>query len=207
MARTYCVGLTGGIGSGKSAAAACFANLGVPVIDTDVISRELTVPGGRALPEIQAVFGAGMVNATEGMDRQAMRTRILADEKARRCLENILHPLIRAEALRRLALSEAPYTLLVVPLLAENWASYQAWVDTVLLVDCPVALQIERTAARPQMDEEQARAIIAAQISREARLQIADAVLNNQTDLATLCAQVDQLHTRYLEMAGRCPGA
>lgn len=207
MARTYCVGLTGGIGSGKSAAAACFAKLGVPVVDTDVISRQLTAPGGRALPAIQAAFGDEMVHATEGLDRQAMRRRIFADETARRRLENILHPLIWAEAARQLALSVAPYTLLVVPLLAENWDSYRALVDTVLVVDCPEGLQIERTAARPHMDERLAKAVIAVQSSREVRMRIATTVLSNQGDLPALCAQVTQLHTRYLETAARGTGA
>jgi dephospho-CoA kinase len=196
------VGLTGGIGSGKSAVTERFAALGAGIVDTDLIAHQLTAPGGRALPALRAAFGDGVVGRNGAMDRAAMRDRVFADPAARARLEGILHPLIWAAAEDQVAaLGAAPYVLLVVPLLVESGA-YRGRCQRVCVVDCPEAIQVERVMRRSGLPADQVRAIMAAQASRQQRLAVADDVVDNGGDLASLERQVAALHRRYLELAG-----
>lgn len=203
MSRRFCIGLTGGIGSGKSTVAEMFALLGVPIIDTDVIARELTQAGGAALPAIRKAFGDTVIGPSGAMDRERMRMRILSDTMARSRLEAILHPMIQAEAKQRLeALAGAGYAILVVPLLVEL-GTYRGMVDRVLVVDCEEAMQLARACRRDGRDEAEVRAVMAWQVSRQDRLAQADDVLNNTGDLAALRAAVGELHRKYQKMAGQ----
>jgi dephospho-CoA kinase len=197
----FVVGLTGGIGSGKSTAAAMFAALGAGTVDTDEISRRLTGPGGGAMAEVRAAFGDGFVTGDGALDRAAMRALAFRDPDARARLEAILHPAIRATADAELAASPAPYALLVVPLLFET-RGYAGRVARTLAVDCPEALQVARAAARPGLNAAQVRAIMAAQWPRWRRLQVADDVLWNGGDERCLAAQCERLHRIYLGNAG-----
>jgi dephospho-CoA kinase len=194
------VGLTGGIGSGKSAAADLFAELGAAVVDTDVIAHRLTVPGGAAMPRIREAFGDGVIAPDGALDRAAMRKRVFADAAAKARLEAILHPLIRAEADRLCAEARAPYVVLVVPLLVES-GGYRSRVQRVAVVDCSERIQVERVMRRSGLSEEEARAIMAAQATREQRLAAADDVIDNGGDLAALRAQVERLHRAYLKLS------
>lgn len=193
----YIVGLTGGIGSGKSAACERFSALGASVIDTDDIAHALTAPGGAAMEAIRADFGDAVISASGALDRAAMRERVFADAAARKRLEGILHPLIRAECTRLAAQSNAPYVVLAVPLLLES-GHWKERCQRICVIDCPEELQIERVIARNQLDESQVRAIIAAQTSREARRAAADDIVDNSSSLAELHRQIDALHTRYI---------
>lgn len=195
------VGLTGGIGCGKSAVAKLFAGYGIPCVDTDTVAHALTAPGGAAMPAIVAAFGACMQQADGAMDRAAMRALVFAEPAQRQVLEGILHPMIHAESLRQLAALSAPYCLLAVPLLFES-QRYQQVISRSLLVDCSPATQIERVMARNGMAEEQVRAIIAVQMSREQRLALADDVLPNDGDLAALALLVAAKHRYYLACFG-----
>ncbi len=199
--KVYCIGLTGGVGSGKSTVADRFAELGAAVIDTDVIAHELTGPDGRAMPAIIASFGSEIISSTGAMDRVAMRDRVFADPEARRTLEAILHPMIRAESALRLQTVTAPYALLVVPLLVENLASYQHLLNCIAVVDCEESQQISRIASRSGLSLEQAKSILAAQASRTFRLQIADDLIENRGDIMELDHQIQQLHHKYLKQA------
>lgn len=199
--RPFCVGLTGGVAAGKSAVAACLAGLGAEVIDTDQIARKLTAPQGAALPAIIQAFGSDCIAPDGGLDRPAMRVRVFADPDLRRRLEAILHPMILARVRQRLTLSQAPYVVLVVPLLVEAWQDYRDLVDRVLVVDCDEALQVRRVMARDGVGEPLARAILAAQASRQARLALADDLLDNSADLEALARRVRDLHDRYLALA------
>ncbi len=199
--RPFCVGLTGGVAAGKSAVAACLAGLGAEVIDTDQIARTLTAPQGAALPAIIQAFGSDCIAPDGGLDRLAMRVRVFADPDLRRRLEAILHPMILARVRQRLTLSQAPYVVLVVPLLVEAWQDYRDLVDRVLVVDCDEALQVRRVMARDGVGEPLARAILAAQASRQARLALADDLLDNSADLEALARRVRDLHDRYLALA------
>ncbi len=201
MTRPYCVGLTGGLAAGKSAVAARLAELGAEVVDTDAIGRQLTGPQGSAMAAIARAFGPEVVAADGGLDRPAMRRRVFADGAERRRLEAILHPLIRDEARRRLATSRAAYVVLVVPLLVETGPAYRDLMDRVLVVDCPESAQLDRAMDRDGMDEALARAMLAAQAGRQARLAVADDVLDNSADLADLSCRVADLHARYLNLA------
>lgn len=201
MTRPYCVGLTGGVGSGKSAAARMFTDLGAGLVDTDAIAHQLTGPAGGAMADIVAAFGAELRQRDGSLDRAAMRALVFRDPEARRRLEALLHPLIREEARRLLFSLHAPYVLLAVPLLVENLAAYRPFLDRVAVLDCAETLQIRRVAARPGLDPAQARAIVAAQSSRAARLAIADDVIENDGELADLERRVRQLHKRYLGLA------
>lgn len=200
MARLH-VGLTGGIGSGKSAAAERFAALGVPVVDADQLSRELVAPGQPALAQLVEHFGRDCLNAQGELDRAALRRRIFADPDERRWLEALLHPLIEAAAARRLARADGPYALLVSPLLLE--AGQDALVDRVLVVDVDEATQIERAGERDGNEPAQIRAIIDAQMPREKRLARADDVLDNSGTPAALDEQVTALHQHYLALSAR----
>lgn len=204
----YCIGVTGGIGSGKSSAAALFSELGADVVDTDDIAHELTRPGGKAMPEITTAFGTLALAGDGSLNRAAMRDLVFADPSKRKVLEGILHPMIRAEARRRVAGSTAPYVLLVVPLLLES-AGYPDLVQRILVIDCDESLQISRTMQRSGLTAEAVRAIMAAQMPRMDRLARADDVLHNDGDLAGLRAQIAILDERYRCLAlpaSRGPG-
>ena len=194
------VGLTGGIGSGKSTVADLFAGLGVPVIDADRIARELVEPGEPALEEVVAAFGPEMLGPGGRLDRAALRAQIFADQRARIRLEAILHPRIRArmETLAREA--AAPYCVLCIPLLIE--AGQLDLVDRVLVVDTPEALQVERVCSRDGLAAGAVQAILRTQASRAARLAAADDVILNASDLAALRQQVEALDRRYRDLAG-----
>ena len=193
----FAVGLTGGVGSGKSTVADLFAALGVPVIDTDVIARELTAPGGAALDAIRAAFDGAVMRADGSLDRAALRRRIFSDADARRQLEAILHPRIRQIVAERLATLTAPYALIVIPLLVET-GGYRDVLNRVLVVDCPEELQIERVMARSKLTRDEVKAILAAQARRPARLAAADDVILNTASPEALRTQVATLHRRYL---------
>lgn len=200
MKRPYCVGLTGGVGSGKSEVAAIFAGLGAGIIDTDVIAHELTRVRGPALESIRIAFGDDYLTTDGSLDRTRMREMVFADADARRRLEAILHPLIRARVADCLAGSTATYVILVVPLLVETGA-YAEWLDRVLVVDCAPARQIERIMHRPGMTELLAMQILAAQADRERRLAAADDVIDNSGSRSDLEARIRALHQSYLNGA------
>ncbi|HEY8554496.1 MAG TPA: dephospho-CoA kinase [Burkholderiales bacterium] len=193
------IGLTGGIGSGKSTVAQLFARRGVPVIDTDVIAREVVEPGQPAIAEIERAFGRKVLDDAGRLDRAALRRRVFDDPAARARLEAILHPRIRAEVERRLAALEAPYCLVVVPLLVET--NFVDLIDRVLVVDADEALQIARTSARDAVPPESVERVMAAQASRAERLARADDVIRNDGTLSDLEREVERLHARYLAMA------
>ncbi|MCL2590797.1 MAG: dephospho-CoA kinase [Betaproteobacteria bacterium] len=193
------IGLTGGMGSGKSTVAARFANHGIEVVDIDAIARELAVPGGAAIPALRAAFGEAMIAADGGLDRPRMRALVFADPAVRARLEGILHPLIEAQGLRRCAEARSPYVIVDVPLLAET-GRWRKHCDRVCVVDCPRELQIARAAARDGHPHDEVETILSAQASREARLAIADDVVDNSGTLDALQAQVDALHARYLAL-------
>jgi dephospho-CoA kinase len=194
------VGLTGGIGSGKSMVADLFAALGATIVDTDEISRALTAAGGEAMAALREAFGAGFVTAEGALDRAAMRALAFADPAARARLEAVLHPAIRQRADRALGEASGPYALVVVPLLFETRA-YSDRVDRVLVVDVPEALQVRRTGARSGLAEAEVRAIMAAQWPRWRRLQAADDVIWNGGERAQTAAQCEKLHRAYCERA------
>lgn len=193
------IGLTGGIGSGKTAASDRFAELGAPVIDTDQLARELVAPGQPALADIVAAFGAECIDEHGQLHRARLRQRVFADTAARQRLEYILHPRIRAQVRERLATLDAPYCLVVIPLLVET--GMRDLVNRVLVVDVPEAVQIHRVMARDRVDAAQAQRILAAQASRAQRLALADDVLENSGALDTLRHQVTALHQQYLRLA------
>lgn len=193
------IGLTGGIGSGKTTVANLFAARGAPVIDTDVIARELVQPGQPALAEIAARFGADLLDGNGHLDRARLRDRVFADSGKRQALEAILHPRIQAAMEHRAAQMGVPYVLLVIPLLFE--AGWQKAVDRILLVDVPVDMQRARVAARDKLAERQIDAILAAQADREQRRAGADDIIDNSGDAAALEQQVEALHQRYLRLA------
>ncbi|MGN6520452.1 MAG: dephospho-CoA kinase [Dokdonella sp.] len=193
---SYTVALSGGIASGKSAAAERFAALGAHVIDADLVARELVEPGEPALQEIVANFGAGVLTAGGALDRRALRERVFTDAAARRRLEAILHPRVRETLRQRADEPCGSYAMVVVPLLAENAEQY-AWVDRVLVVDVPRETQLARLLARDGISPATAEAMLAAQASREQRLAIADDVIVNDGSLADLDAAVAALHERY----------
>ena len=193
------VGLTGGIASGKSTVADMFAELGVPVIDTDVIAREVVEPGQPALDEIRESFGASVIAEDGRLDRAEMRRLVFADDDARRRLEAILHPRIRDSAMRQADQGGGDYQLIVVPLLAESPMRHA--MDRILVVDCKVDVQVARLLERDAETEEQARRIIGAQASRDQRLAIADEVIRNDGSLEETRQQVEQLHSHYLRLS------
>lgn len=196
----FVVGLTGGIGSGKSAAADIFAELGASVVDTDAIAHELTGPRGAAMTAIVAAFGTEVVAADGSLDRAAMRRLVFADAQARKRLEAILHPLIRAEAQRRCAAATGAYAVQVVPLLIEA-GGYRERAARIAVVDCSEETQVARVVARNALPADEVRRIMAAQASRAQRLAAADDVIDNEGDLAALRRQVEKLHRAYLKLA------
>jgi dephospho-CoA kinase len=197
----FVVGLTGGIGSGKSTVADLFAAHGVPLVDTDLIAHRITAPNGLAMPQIADEFGAAFVAADGSLDRAQMRGLVFSDEGARKRLEAITHPLIRAETEREQRDAQGPYVIIVVPLLVES-GSWKNRVNRVLSVDCSVETQIARVMSRNGFTRAQVQAIIARQATREARLAAADDVIDNDnTPLDSLKAQVDTQHRAYLSLA------
>lgn len=197
------VGLTGGIASGKSRAAEIFTSLGVTVIDSDVIAREIVAPGREGLAAIVQRFGPGVLDARGQLDRRALRALVFADPTARADLEAITHPLIRARMATLNREASGPYVINAIPLLAETGGRRD--LDRVLLIDCPETLQIARVMARDHVDEAAARAILGAQATREARRSIADDVIVNDGDVATLENAVKTLHRRYLALSEATP--
>ncbi len=194
------IGLTGGIGSGKSFVADLFAAQGARIVDTDVIAHQLTAPGGRAMPAIRESFGAEYLNGDGSLNRAAMRARVFSDADAKRRLESILHPLIGAETTAAAQRAEGEYVIFVVPLLVES-GRWVERVDRVLVVDCPEALQIERVMQRSQLPAAQVEAIMASQASRQERLAVADDVIVNDGERAAVEEAVARLHAQYLLLA------
>ena len=198
------IGLTGGIGSGKSAAADEFARLGATVVDTDAISHELTAAGGGAIAEIMRQFGSAFVDAAGAMNRKRMRDLVFADAEEKQRLEALLHPMIRAESARRIAAAfadgSAPYVVHVVPLLIES-PGHRERVGRVLVVDCPEDLQVARVRARSGLPEGEIRRIISTQVQRQKRLAAADDVIDNSGTIAAMQQQLRGLHEKYLKLA------
>ena len=201
---SYVVGLTGGIGSGKSLVADLFAGRGAAVIDTDAIAHALTAAGGAAMPAIRAEFGDAMANADGALDRAAMRAAAFADPAVRKRLEAILHPLIRSESERRLLDSStrdgAPYAILMVPLLIES-GDYRKRVDRVAVVDCAETTQMARVMSRNGLARSEIERILAAQATRAERLAAADDVIDNDGPVAGLAPRIECLHLDYLARA------
>ena len=195
----YKVALTGGIGSGKSSASALFMALGVPVIDADVISHALTAPGGEALPAIAEAFGVDLITADGVLDRAALRRIVFADPVARRRLEAILHPRIRANMLADAEAADGLYVILAIPLLLETGQTNLA--DRVLVIDLPRPQQIERVIARSGLDAAEVERIMASQVSRSERLAAADDIIDNSGPEEALPPQVEALHRHYLTLA------
>jgi len=197
--RVFRVGLTGGIASGKSTAARFFGALGVPILDSDQVAREVVEPGQPPLGRLVERFGRGILTPDGHLDRPALRNIVFSDPKARADLENLTHPAIGAALEARSAAAGGPYQILVIPLLIEK--NLGAHVDRVLVVDCDEELQIRRLLARDRSTRAEAQAILAAQVSRSARLKAADDVIRNDADMSAVQAQVAALHARYLELA------
>lgn len=202
----YVVGLTGGIGSGKSTVADLFVEQGAALVDTDAIAHELSAAGGAAMPALIAEFGPVIADQQGALDRAAMRQLAFADSSARARLEAILHPLIRRIAAERCQAAGAPYVILAVPLLVESGA-YRQRCDRIVVVDCPEALQIERVIARNGSSVDQVKAIMAAQATRAQRLAVADDVVINDADPAALYPQINILHQKYLQLSAEIPNA
>jgi len=200
--KPYTVGLTGGIGSGKSVVAGLFSKRGVAVIDTDEIAHELTRPGGEAIEAIRAAFGAGLIGADGALDRDGMRRLAFSDPAARKKLEGILHPLIRKESVRRCERAKSPYAILVVPLLVEGGVDRSRYAR-VLVVDCTEVQQVERAMRRSGLSEKEVRAILAAQATREQRIARADDVIDNSGTPEALERQVSHLNEKYLTLAAQ----
>ena len=196
--RALTVGLTGGIASGKTAVSDRFARLGVPVIDTDLIAREVVQPGQPSLAKVVAAFGHDIVDDAGQLRRRRLREIIFSDPEKQDLLEGILHPAIRAETRNRVHRVEAPYCIVVIPLLAES--GQFDWLDRVLVVDVPEDLQVERLMRRDGVDQARARASLAAQATREDRLRIADDVIDNSGEVDSLDAKVAELHQKYLSL-------
>ena len=200
MTRPLRIGLTGGIASGKSTVTQRFAELGVPVIDADVASRNVVQPGTPGLAQVVQRFGVDVLDAEGRLDRRALRNLIFKDSSLRHALDAILHPLIRADMEREAAQAQGPYVIMAIPLLVEGGSSAKR-VDRVLVVDADETLQIQRLQARDGSSEDEARAILSSQASRAARLSAADDVLLNTGSVADLRQAVDRLHEQYLQLA------
>lgn len=194
------VGLTGGIGSGKTTAANYFSALGAGVIDTDKIAHELTQAGNKATNVIRQTFGEQFIAADGALNRKEMRSLVFSDSNSRHKLEAILHPMIRDEVVQRIRFSSAPYVIVVVPLLLET-GGYHEIIQRVVVVDCSERAQIARATARAGLDVQTMRAIMAAQLPRNERLRQADDVIVNDADLPNLERQVEALHRKYLVLA------
>ena len=195
----FIVGLTGGIGCGKTSASKVFANLGIDIIDTDVIAKELTQSKGAAIPTIRNVFGNTFITADGTLDRNLMRQLVFSDATYRKKLEKILHPFILSEAFHRAKSTKSSYTIMVIPLLFET-SDYDKIIKRSLVIDCEEIIQITRTMKRSKLSEQEVRAIMATQISRLKRLQKADDVIINNESLDDLKKQVNQQHRKYLAL-------
>ncbi len=196
--KTNVIALTGGIASGKTAVSDRLGALGVPIIDTDLIAREVVAPGEPLLATLVARFGQEILTPDGALDRAAMRQRVFDNDLERRALEGILHPAIVAEAKRRITHVKAPWCVVVIPLLAEN--TRHEWIDRVLVVDTPAAVQLERVQQRDGVNQQQAQAILNAQASRAQRLAIADDVIVNDGSLADLQSATDRQYASYNTM-------
>lgn len=196
----FSVGLTGGIGSGKSTVADLFGALGASVIDTDAIAHQLTATGGIAIESIRQTFGAAFITPAGALDRVRMRDAVFAEPAIKKQLEAILHPLIRAQTDLAAATARGAYLLFVVPLLVES-GIWKQRVSRVLVVDCPEEVQIARVMQRNNLTEAQVRAIMATQATRADRLAVADDVILNDGNPQDLPAQVQRLHTLYLSLS------
>lgn len=197
----FSVGITGGIGSGKTTVADMFAARGAAIIDTDLIAHQLTAPGGAAIAAIRAQFGDAFLTADGAMDRPRMRAYVFSKPAAKERLEAILHPLIRTEVERAARQAQGEYLMFVVPLLVESGPPWKQRVSRVLVVDCQEQTQVRRVMSRSGLPEAQVRAIMAAQATRQQRLAAADDVIDNDGDALALVPQVDRLHARYASMA------
>jgi dephospho-CoA kinase len=196
------VGLTGGIGSGKTAVSDLLGQLGAGIIDTDLISHQITAPNGEAIPAIRQVFGPEFIDPDGALDRAKMRTLVFSKPEARQALEAITHPLIRQETAKQaeqLSKAGAPYLVFVVPLLIES-RSWQELVDYVVVIDCPEEVQIQRVMHRNNLSREEVQKILAAQTSRKERLACANAVIENQGSLDQLDSQVRELNQKILQI-------
>jgi len=193
------IGLTGGIGSGKSSVAALFADLGVPIIDMDVLAREVVMPGQPALQEIKKIFGVQICNDDGELNRRELRDIIFADPDKRKQLEDIVHPRIRERAKNLIDELGTPYCIIVIPLLFET--GRQDTIDRILVVDTSIENQLQRTMQRDNISEDYVQNIIATQVDRQTRLDQADDVINNTGDIIRLKDQVNRLHQRYLELS------
>ena len=192
---TYRVGLTGGIASGKTAVADIFASLGAGVVDADRVARDVVAPGQPGLEAVRREFGEGVIRASGELDRRALREVVFADPVARRQLESLLHPLIRARTLETLEQLEAPYAVVVVPLLVET--GFGELVDRVAVVDCPREIQLERLMNRDGIDLDRAESMLRAQVDRQTRLDAAHDVIDNGGSRASTRRQVRRLHALY----------
>lgn len=197
----WVVALTGGVAAGKNAVAERFQALGIAVHDADIAARAVVAPGTPGLGAIVEAFGRQMLDADGALDRKAMRQRVFADDAARAKLEAIVHPAVREWLRERVQADHGPYCMLAIPLLAETWPQYD-WVDRVLVVDAPDALRKERLMRRDGIDAELAQRMLASQVARERRLQLADDVIDNGGTPGQLDAAVRALHARYLALAG-----
>jgi len=200
------VALTGGIGSGKSTVCVLFADLGVAIIDADVIARQLVAPGQPALAQLVDCFGQSIINTDGRLNRAGLRERVFADPEQKQLLNAIMHPLVYAEIAEQVSQLQTVYCIIAIPLLVESENPYI--VDRVLVVDCSEAAQLQRVLSRDQISEAQAQAIIASQASRQQRLARADDVIDNSTTPEQLAEQVKSLHNSYLLLAtARTPSA
>lgn len=195
----YVVGLTGGIGSGKTTVANVFHELGIQSVDADLVARQVVMPGEAALDAIVQHFGADILQHDGQLDRAALRTKIFANKAEKQWLNQLLHPLIRQRMLQQLAACTSDYALLIAPLLLEN--NLQIYADRVLVVDVPEELQLSRTIQRDQVPAEQVQNILNSQISRPERLRLADDVVLNTVPVFALQSQIQQLHSRYQQFA------
>ena len=199
MSHALRIGLTGGIGSGKTEASREFSRLGATVIDTDLIARDLVEPGQAALSEISATFGGQVIDESGRLDRSQLRQAVFCNPEQRKKLESILHPRIRERAITLAEQAETPYCILVIPLLVESARDYP--LDRILVIDTPRELQYQRVAARDAVTTSEIDAILATQASREKRLAVADDVIVNDSDLEHLRNEVERLHPFYLQLA------
>lgn len=196
----FSIGLTGGIGSGKTTIANLFGALGAAIIDTDVIAHQLSAPGGAAIEAIRTQFGDAFIDAEGAMDRTRMRAHVFTDAGARKRLENILHPLIRSAAIQAASVACGDYPIFVVPLLVES-PQWRQHVSRILVADCSEEKQIARVMQRDTMSRVQVEAIMAAQATRAQRLAAADDVIENNLDMAVLLPRIAALHACYLSLA------
>lgn len=200
MAKVFTIGLTGGIGSGKTKVSDAFAALGATVIDTDIIAHQLTGPNAAGSAALAAEFGSQILEADGRLNRAKMREIVFTNPDIRLQLEAILHPLIQNEANKQLNQTQTPYAMLVVPLLVES-TYFKSLCDRFLVVDCEVKTQIQRVMQRSRLSESQVQAIINTQSTREERLALADDIISNEGDPSLLIKAVKELHKNYLTLA------